>query len=133
MDNRFNKLPIEKLNELTYATRGAAFKVNTKLGPGLLESVYKACLIEELHQRGLLVESEVPIPVSYNDKIINKQLKIDLLVEKALIIEVKAVEQLSSLHHAQTLTYLKLSGLKLGLLINFNTTNINKSIIRVIN
>ncbi|CAJ36272.1 conserved hypothetical protein [Methanocella arvoryzae MRE50] len=125
--------PIEKLNELTYATRGAAFKVYNKLGPGLLESIYTTCLIEELKHKGLSVESEVSLPVVYNEKSLDKQMRIDILVEKALIVEVKAVENLTALHHAQTLSYLKLSGLKLALLINFNTTDMKKSIIRIIN
>ena len=133
MDSRFADLPIERLNELTYTTRGAAFRVYNKMGPGLLENIYSACLIEELTERGLFVESEVVLPVRYNEKNLDKQMRIDILVDKALIIEVKAVEKLTTLHKAQTLSYLKLSGLKLALLINFNSIDMKKSIIRIIN
>ena len=133
MNSKFACLPIEELNKLSYDARGAAFEVYTNLGPGLLESIYTICLMDELIEMGLHVESEVHLPVVYKRKTMNKELKIDLLVEKALIIEVKAVEKLTPLHYAQTLTYLKLSGLKLGLLMNFNSTDMNQSIKRVIN
>jgi GxxExxY protein len=133
MNTKFVHLPIEELNKISYDTRGAAFQVYNNIGPGLLESIYSVCLMEELSEKGLQVESEVQLPVIYKGKKLNKELKIDLLVEKALIIEIKSVEKLTALHYAQTLTYLRLSGLKLGLLINFNSTDMNKSIKRVIN
>jgi GxxExxY protein len=124
---------MDKLNKLSYDVGGAAFNVHNHLGPGLLESIYTVCLIDEMVDKGLIVESEVSLPVTYKGKKLDKGMKIDILVENALIVEVKAVETLTPIHLAQTLTYLKLSGLKLGLLINFNTTDINKSIKRVIN
>ncbi len=99
----------------------------------MLESIYTLCLVEELRENGLQTESEVHLPVIYKGKKLNKELKIDILVEKALILEVKSVEDFTPLHYAQTLTYLRLSGLKLGLLMNFNSTDMNKSIKRVIN
>ena len=133
MDATFADLPMEKLNELSYTARGAAFKVYNQLGPGLLESIYTACLIDELKTKGLFVESEVSVPVTYKGKRLDKEFKIDILVEKALVIEVKSVDDLTPLHRAQALSYLKLSGLKLGLLINFNTTDMTKSIRRIIN
>jgi len=133
MDEKFIDLPLEDLNKLTYATRGAAFEVYNNLGPGLLESIYTVCLIEELRDQGFHVESEVTLPVKYKGKKLGKTLKIDILLDRALIIEVKSVEDLTKLHHAQTLSYLKLSGQQLGLLINFNTTDMEKGIKRVIN
>ena len=124
---------MDELNKLSYAARGAAFQVYNQLGPGLLESIYSSCLIDELTAMGLQVESEVLVPVIYKGKKLDRALKIDILVEKALIIEVKSVDDLTQLHRAQTLTYLKLASVKLGLLINFNTTDMNKSIKRIIN
>ena len=133
MNAKFGDLTLEELNILSYTARGAAFQVYNQLGPGLLESIYTVCLIDELTDRGLDVESEVVVPVTYRGKRLNKELKIDILIKKSLIIEVKSVEELTLLHRAQTLTYLKLCGLKLGLLINFNTTDMNKSIKLIIN
>ncbi|WP_424357330.1 GxxExxY protein [Methanocella sp. MCL-LM] len=133
METSFVYLPIEDLNKISYIARGAAFHVYNNLRPGLLESIYTLCLVEELRENGLQTESEVHLPVIYKGKKLNKELKIDILVEKALILEVKSVEDFTPLHYAQTLTYLRLSGLKLGLLMNFNSTDMNKSIKRVIN
>ena len=121
-------------NELTYAIRGAAFKVHTALGPGLLESLYHKALFYELKDAGYDVMSEVNVPVYYNGHEIGNELKIDLLVEDRIIIELKSVEKLTDLHKKQLLTYLRLTGKKLGLLINFNSPSLDeKNVIREIN
>jgi GxxExxY protein len=120
-------------NDLSYAIRGAAFKVYNSLGPGLLESVYEYALAYELRNQGYYVNVQVPLPVIYDDKILPLRFRIDLQINNLVIIEIKSVESLSDLHHKQLLTYLKLSGLKLGLLINFNTPDLAKSIIRIVN
>jgi GxxExxY protein len=120
-------------NEISYAIRGAAFKVYNSLGPGLLESVYEYALAYELKNQGFDVNIQVPLPVIYDDKILPLRFRIDLQINNQVIIEIKSVESLSDLHHKQLLTYLKLSGLKLGLLINFNTSDLAKSIIRIVN
>ncbi len=120
-------------NEISYAIRGAAFKVYNSLGPGLLESVYEYALAYELKNQGFYVNIQVPLPVIYDDKILPLRFRIDLQINNQVIIEIKSVESLSDLHHKQLLTYLKLSGLKLGLLINFNTSDLAKSIIRIVN
>ena len=98
----------------------AALKVHRTPGPGLLESAYETCLVHELGLRGLAVRRQVPLPIQYEGLRLDGGYRIDLLVANALIVEVKAVEALSRLHEAQLITYLKLSGLRLGLLINFN-------------
>ncbi|WP_082765220.1 MULTISPECIES: GxxExxY protein [unclassified Phenylobacterium] len=98
----------------------AGLKVHRALGPGLLESVYEACLVHELGLRGLAVRRQVPQPLRYEGLRLDAGYRLDLLVEDLVIVEVKAVEALSRLHEAQLITYLKLSGLRLGLLVNFN-------------
>lgn len=98
----------------------AGLKVHRALGPGLLESVYEACLVHELVLRGLTVRRQVPQPLEYEGLRLDAGYRLDLLVEDLVIVEVKAVEALSRLHEAQLITYLKLSGLRVGLLINFN-------------
>lgn len=98
----------------------AGLKVHRALGPGLLESVYEACLVHELGLRGLTVRRQVPQPLEYEGLRLDAGYRLDLLVEDRVIVEVKAVEALSRLHEAQLITYLKLSGLRLGLLVNFN-------------
>jgi GxxExxY protein len=98
----------------------AGLKVHRGLGPGLLESAYEACLVQELHLRGLRVRRQVPLPVEYEGLRLDGGYRLDLLVEDIVIVEVKAVETLLRLHEAQLITYLKLSGLRLGLLLNFN-------------
>jgi len=120
-------------NDISYGIRGASFKVYNALGPGLLESVYEYALAYELRQLGLNVNCQVPLPVIYDGKILPLNFRIDLQINNLVIIEVKSVENLSDLHHKQLLTYLKLSGLKLGLLINFNSPDLAKSIIRIVN
>jgi GxxExxY protein len=110
----------------------AAFKVHTVLGPGLLESVYETCLAHELRKRGIAVETQVVIPVIYEGIRLEAGLRIDLLVNKQLLVEVKAVDQMNRVFKAQLLTYLKLTGLRLGFLINFNVPLIKNGIDRVI-
>ena len=111
----------------------AAMKVHTILGPGLLESAYEACLIQELKDRGLTVQSQVDLPVTYGNTQIDVGYRIDLLVENAVIVELKAVETIRNIHKAQILSYLKLSRLRVGLLINFNTVSLKDGIQRIIN
>ncbi len=124
-----------ELNDLSYQIRGAIYKVHSTLGPGLFESVYEAALIYELKQLNLAVESQVGIPVMYNGIQLELGFRLDILIENTVIIEVKSVESLLDVHKKQLLTYLKLSGKKLGILVNFNvSTLINKeSLIRIIN
>ena len=111
----------------------AAFEVHKELGPGLLESVYEVCLVEELRFRGLFVERQVKIPIIFKGKTLEKEFIVDLLVENAIIIELKAVESLLPVHEVQLVTYLKLADKKLGFLINFNVTLIKIGIHRKIN
>jgi len=115
----FDVLPAET-EHISKLAVNAAIKVHRALGPGLLESVYETCLAHELRKCGLLVETQVPIPIVYDGIYLEAGLRIDLLVAKQLIIEVKAVEQMNRVFRAQVLTYLKLTGLRQALLINFN-------------
>ena len=111
----------------------AAIEVHRNLGPGLLESTYEACLLHELLDSGLCARSQLPLPVLYKGISIDAGYRIDLLVEDQVIVELKAVERLLPIHSAQILTYLKLSDLKVGLLMNFNTVRIKEGIQRFIN
>ena len=120
-------------NEITYKLRGAIFRVYRTLGPGLLETVYEAALKHEIHKDGLIVNCQVPLPVIYDEVKMEVGFRIDLLVENKVIIEIKSVENLAEVHHKQVLTYLKLSGMKLGLLVNFNCVEIEKAIFRKVN
>ena len=120
-------------NEISYKIRGAVFNVFNELGPGLLESSYESVLMYELQLAGLEVKSQVALPLIYRDVKLDAGYRIDLVVEDKVIIEVKSVESLTEVHHKQVLTYLRLSGIKLGLLINFNCTDIRKSIFRKVN
>jgi GxxExxY protein len=120
-------------NEISYKIRGAIFKVYKTFGPGLLESVYVAALLIELKKQGLSVEKEVPIPVFYEGEQLEVGFRIDILVNKLVIIEVKSVENLAEVHHKQVLTYLKLTNLKLAILANFNVVDIEKGITRKVN
>lgn len=110
----------------------AAILIHRTLGPGLLESAYQQVLTYELQKRGLIVENEVAIPISYNDQVIQVGYRIDTLVNKAVIIENKTVEQLLPIHQAQLLTYLKLSGCKLGYLLNWNVVLMKYGIKRMV-
>lgn len=120
-------------NDLSYKIRGAIFNVYNTLGPGLLESVYEAALKYELLTENIKVESQVAVPVFYNEIKLDLGFRIDLLIDDKVIIEIKSVELLAPVHHKQLLTYLKLSNKKLGLLINFNTDNIKSGIVRIVN
>lgn len=120
-------------NEISYLIRGCIYKVYNTYGPGLLESVYQAALAIELGKGGLKVKTEVAIPVFYEGQELGVGFRIDILVNDKVIIELKSVEELSKLHHKQILTYLKLTNLKLGLLVNFNSDDIEKAIFRKVN
>lgn len=109
-----------------------AFEVHSNLGPGLLESVYEECLIFELQSAGLIVDKQKSLPLTYKGMLLESRLRIDILVENQIIIELKAVEELNDVHLAQALTYLKLSGCKLALLVNFNVAHLKNGIKRVI-
>lgn len=110
----------------------AAMKVHIALGPGLLESAYQACLTHELRKRGLKAETEVVMPVTYDGVMIDAGYRLDIRVESAVIIENKAVEELLSIHQAQLMTYLRLSGCTLGFLINFNVKLLRNGLHRVV-
>ncbi len=103
------------------------------LGPGLLESVYVNALAFELLRRNLIVQKEVPLPVYYKNEKMSLGFRIDLLINKKVLIEVKSVESIAEVHHKQILTYLRLSNLKLGILVNFNVSDINQGIYRKVN
>lgn len=120
-------------NDISFKIRGCIFKVYNSLGPGLLESVYEAALIYELKGLNLIVENQIPIPVKYNEIKLDLGFRADIIVEKKVIIEIKSVENLAEVHHKQVLTYLKLTNMKLGILVNFNTDNIQSSIYRKVN
>jgi GxxExxY protein len=122
-----------ELNEITGQIVDAAIKVHNALGPGLLESAYEACLMYELGKRGLVVRNQVPLPVHYEEVIIEVGYRIDLLVEETFIVELKSVDEIAPIHKAQLLSYLKLSGRKIGLLINFNVELLKHGIIRMAN
>ena len=121
------------LNEISYQIRGAVFDVYNELGPGLMENVYEKALIIELLNRGLQVENQVPIEVRYKGSDLGLQYRLDLLVNKQVIIELKSVEILLPVHYKQLITYLKLAQKPLGFLINFNTESIKDNIIRIAN
>lgn len=120
-------------NELSKIVFDAALKVHQALGPGLLESAYEECLYYELSKSGLSVQKQKPLPLIYEDVKLEVGYRVDIILENKLIVEVKSVDALNDLHLAQILTYLKLSGCKLGLLINFNVTLIKNGIRRVVN
>jgi len=126
-------LPISpRTEEVTKIILDAAFKVHTALGPGLLESVYETCLAHELKLNGLKVESQVSLPIQYEGITVDSGLRLDMLVENCVVVEVKAVENIIPLFHAQVLTYLKLTNMRIGLLINFNTIHLRDGIKRLI-
>ncbi len=122
-----------ELNNVSGIIIDSAMKVHTALGAGLLESAYEACLKHELTKRNLKVESQVGLPVVYDNVTIDIGYRLDLLVEDTVIVELKAVERLNTIHEAQLLSYLKLSDKKLGLLINFNVTRLKHGIKRFVN
>ena len=110
----------------------SSFAVHTALGPGLLESAYEECLFYELRQSGLNVQKQKPLPLIYKEVKLEAGYRVDLLVENSVIVEIKSVDELNNVHLAQVLTYMKLSGCKLGLLVNFNVQHLKQGIKRVI-
>jgi GxxExxY protein len=121
----------DEVNKLSKHVTDAAFKIHHELGPGLLEGAYESCMVHELAKRGLRVERQVVLPVIYDGVKIDAGFRMDLLIEKSLIVELKSVETLLPIHEAQLLTYLKLSGLRLGLLVNFNVRLMVKGLKRI--
>lgn len=119
-------------NKLTEKVIGCAIKVHSELGPGLLESAYEECLYFELNKSGLYVEKQKALPLKYYGVLLECGYRVDLFIENKLIVEVKACESLTDVHKAQVLTYLKLSGCKLGLLMNFNVTKLINGVKRLI-
>jgi len=124
---------VAKLNGITDEVIGAAVAVHRQLGPGLLESAYEACLAYELSERGLFVERQKALPIKYRGVELDCGYRLDLLVSEQVIIELKAVDRLDPIHQAQLLSYLKLSGCKVGLLINFNVKVLKNGIRRLVN
>lgn len=127
---RMNK---DELNNLSKIVLDSTIEVHRNLGPGLLESVYEICLEDELKSRNLKVKRQVNLPIVYKGKELSKEFYIDLFVEDEIIIELKTVEHLMPIHEAQLLTYLKLAGKKLGLLINFNEVLVKNGFKRLLN
>ena len=123
----------ESLNQLSRIIITAAIRVHSKLGPGLLESVYRTCLAHELRKAGLHVVAEQIVPVFYEELQLDDGYRLDLLVNDAIIVEIKAVEKLLPVHHAQLLSYLRLTDKRLGLLINFNVPRLVLGLKRVVN
>ena len=120
-------------NEIAKVVVDVAYVMHTKLGPGLLESVYKAVMAYELRKRGLAIETEVPIRVEWDDVKLEVGFRADLIVEQSVVVELKSIEQIAPVHKKQLLTYLRLANCRLGLLINFNTELIRDGISRVAN
>jgi len=121
----------EELNIITGEIVDAAVKIHKAIGPGLLENAYEICLVHELNKRGLPVERQVAIPVVHDGEKIDAGFRADLLVKKCVIVELKAVECLKPAHHAQVITYLKLTGCKIGLILNFNVYSMKNGIKRI--
>lgn len=121
-----------ELNQITREILDSAYKVHTALGPGLLESAYRACLVYELRKKGLRVEEEKPLPLIYEEVKLECGYRIDLLVEGIVVVELQTVEALTDVHTAQVLTYIKLSNSKVGLLINFYVKSLKDGIKRLI-
>jgi GxxExxY protein len=121
------------VEELARMAVDSAFALHTELGPGLLESAYEACFAHELDLRGIKFQRQLPVPLNYKGKLIEVGFRADVVIEQKLLIELKAVEQVSPIHKAQVITYLKLMRLPLGLLVNFNEVLIKNGIQRVLN
>src|SRR4051812_2263351 len=128
----FGETTSDEIEQVAHEIVDAAFKVHSKLGPGLLESAYRTVMVYELRKRGLHLRTEVPVPVVYDEVRLEAGYRLDLLVNECVIVELKAVERLIPLHEAQLLTYLKLTGHRLGLLINFHTKLIKDGIKRIV-
>ena len=123
----------ERLNKITEMIIGGAIQVHRALGPGLLESAYEACLAFELKKRGLGIEEQKPLPLVYDQVKLDCGYRIDLLVERAVVVEVKSIDAVAPIHEAQVISHLKLSGCKVGLLINFNVLQLKEGIRRFVN
>jgi GxxExxY protein len=123
----------ERLNKITEAIINAAINVHRTLGPGLLESAYEACMVYELAQAGLKVEQQKPLPIVYGKVKLECGYRLDLMIEKEVIVEIKSIEKLLPIHQAQLLSYLKLSERKVGLLINFNVRVLKNGVKRMVN
>ena len=121
-----------EVNLVGKAAMDAAFRVHSAFGPGLLESFYEACLLEEVRAAGLTVERQVAIPLRYREAHLDVGFRLDLLVERTVIMEIKAIDALASIHTAQVLTYLKFSNLRLGYLINFNVSRLKDGLRRIV-
>ncbi len=119
-------------NEITHEILDSAYKVHTALGPGLLESAYRTCLVYELRKKGLKVEEEKPLPLVYEEVKLDCGYRIDILVEDCVVVELKTVECFTEVHTAQVLTYLKLSGKHTGMLLNFYTKSLKDGIKRLV-
>jgi GxxExxY protein len=122
-----------KLEAIGKAIVEASLRVHTALGPGLLENAYQACLMHDLRNLGFVVQSEVPMPIAYLGQNLDVGYRLDLLIEGLVVVEIKAVERLLPVHQAQLLSYLKLSGLRLGFLLNFNVCHMREGIKRMAN
>ena len=123
----------DTLNQITNRIISASIDVHRVLGPGLLESAYEACLAYELAERGLKVELQKPLPIIYKEVKLDGGYRLDLVVQQAVVVEIKAVDRLNPIHEAQLLSYLRLSGYKVGLLINFNVTVLKNGLRRMVN
>ena len=128
---RFDPIPSE-IEIVAKQTLDAAFQVHTALGPGLLESVYEQCLAYELRERGIDAKTQVTLPISYKDIRMESGYRLDLFVEDCVVVEIKAVEKMSTLFEAQLLTYLKLAEVRVGFLINFNVPHLKDDIKRMV-
>ncbi len=124
--------PSQGLNDLSRQVLDGAFAVHCTLGPGLLESVYQRCLVYELEKRGLSVAQQLVLPIRYEELFIEAGLRLDILVNGCLVVEIKAVERLLPIYEAQVLTYLKMASLRLGLLINFNVPRLKEGVRRLV-
>lgn len=122
-----------EINDITERIIGCAIRVHSALGPGLLESTYEICLVHELNKIGLKTLSQVALPVNYDGIKLDAAYRIDILVEELVIVELKAVDRINPIHEAQVISYLKLSGKKVGLLINFNVKLLRDGIKRLMN
>ncbi len=128
-----DKYDVDELNRLNSESIGAAIEVHRNLGPGLLESAYESCLSWELRQRGLDVQNQVPVPIHYKGITLDEGYRIDLLVEGKLLLELKSIDKMQPIHTAQVLTYLKMTGLKMALILNFNVLLMRSGIKRIVN
>lgn len=120
-------------NEISYKIRGAIFNVYNALGPGLLESIYQEALVYQLKKDGMDAQPQLPVPVYYDGHKLTADLRLDILVDDKVIVEIKSIKELKEVYFKQTLTYLRLSHKKLGLLVNFNTDDIKSGIKRIVN